>query len=89
MKRRFLILILVFLLLAGASLALAQGGSFTLDWWTVDGGGGTSRDGRFTLQSTIGQPDAGQMNSGTYTLLSGYWDVSGPNEVYLPVVLRK
>jgi hypothetical protein len=78
----------LFLLLTGTTLALAQSNNFTLDWWTVDGGGGTSSDGRFTLQSTIAQPDAGQMSSRTYTLLSGYWDVSGPNEVYLPVVLR-
>ena len=88
MKQRLLILLLLFLVFSGATLALAQGGSFTLDWWTVDGGGGMSGDSRFTIHSTIGQPDAGQMNGGTYALLSGYWDISGSNEVYLPVVLR-
>jgi hypothetical protein len=46
------------LLLAGA--AWANGPSYTLDWWTVDGGGGTWSDagGQTVLDGTAGQPDA-------------------------------
>lgn len=87
MKRGFTILLFI-LLLAAASLALAQGNSFSLGWWTVDGGGGVSGNGRYTLQSTIGQPDAGEMGDGRYALLSGYWDGPGQYDVFLPLVIR-
>lgn len=33
--------------------------SFDLTWSTIDGGGGTSTGGAYTLNATIGQPDAG------------------------------
>lgn len=32
---------------------------FTIDWSTIDGGGGTLTGGTFTLSGTIGQHDAG------------------------------
>ena len=46
-----------------------------IDWWTVDGGGGTSTGGVYTLSGTIGQPDAGQTSGGTFTLVGGFWGV--------------
>lgn len=87
MKRAITLLLLV-ILLAAAPLALAQGHNFTLNWWTVDGGGGTSGNGRYTLQATIGQPDAGEMGDGRYTLVAGYWGGPGQHRVYLPLVVR-
>lgn len=87
MKRALMFLFLA-ILLATVSLALTQGNTFTLDWWTVDGGGGTSAGGGYRLQSTIGQPDAGEMGDGRYTLLTGYWDGDGGYAVYLPLVIR-
>ncbi len=62
--------------LAGASsLASAQtGGIFDLSWNTIDGGGATySTGGVFSLGGTIGQPDAGVMSGGVYTLQGGFW----------------
>jgi len=53
------------------SSALAQ--PFTLDWYTVDGGGGTSTGGLFEVSGTIGQPDAGVMSGGNFTLTGGFW----------------
>lgn len=50
--------------------ALAQ---FALDWHTVDGGGGTSTGGTYSLSGTIGQPDAGVMSGGTFSLVGGFW----------------
>lgn len=52
-----------------------RGGSFTVDWYTVDGGGATfTSGGGFTLGSTIGQPDAGPvMNGGGFQLIGGFW----------------
>jgi hypothetical protein len=59
-------------LTAGNSV-LAQG--YSLDWWSVDGGGGTSAGGSFILSGTVGQPDAGIMTGGQYTLSGGFWGV--------------
>ena len=65
-----LILLLTFLIPA---VAFAQ--SYSIDWFTVDGGGGTSTGGVYSVSGTIGQPDAGKMSGGNYTLDGGFWGV--------------
>jgi hypothetical protein len=50
-------------------------GQFSLDWFTVDSGGGASTGGVFSVSGTIGQPDAGQMRGGSFTLVGGFWGV--------------
>ena len=54
-------------------VALAQ--PYAIDWYTVDGGGGTSTGGNYTLSGTVGQPDAAAtpLSGGTYTLQGGFW----------------
>jgi hypothetical protein len=49
------------------------GQNFTLDWFKVAGGGGTSVAGTYVLSGTFGQPDAGLMTVGQYTLQGGFW----------------
>ena len=70
--------------LAGLMLAAsvsAEGiapGSFSIPWHTVDGGGGTSSGGAFTLIGSIGQPDAGApMSGGAFALTGGFWPGGG------------
>jgi hypothetical protein len=47
-----------------------------VEWYTVDGGGvAQSTGGDFELSGTIGQPDAGLMSGGSYTLSGGFWAV--------------
>jgi len=47
---------------------------FDLSWHTVDGGGVMrSTGGDFELSGTIGQPDAGAMSGGDFTLTGGFW----------------
>jgi hypothetical protein len=60
--------------LADANVGPAPTG-FSLPWWTVDGGGGTSTSssGRFSLDATSGQPDAGVMAGGRFALFGGFW----------------
>ncbi len=60
-------------LLAGSVSVRAQ--SYSIDWHTIDGGGGTSTGGVYTLSGTIGQHDAGTMSGGNYTLTGGFWGV--------------
>jgi len=60
-------------LLLVASTVLAHTDVFDLSWFTVDGGGGSSSGGPYTLNGTIGQPDAGTMSGGNYSLVGGFW----------------
>src|SRR5215469_14543800 len=61
--------------LALASLpALAQ--SYSIDWYKIAGGGGTSTNGQYALSGTIGQHDAGgPMTGGNYSLTGGFWSL--------------
>lgn len=67
------------LLIGGVALTgstrAQSGGGFTLDWSTIDGGGGTSAGGGFTLAGTIGQPDAGVMTGSGFAVAGGFWSL--------------
>jgi hypothetical protein len=86
----FSILLVLILSLSGIALAA---GSFDLSWWTVDGGGGSSSGGGYTLNGTLGQPDAGTVASGGgYTLAGGFWHggvaVLPDLKLYLPLLTK-
>jgi hypothetical protein len=60
--------------LALATRALAQ--SYSIDWFTIDGGGGTSTGGIYSASGTIGQHDAGgPMTGGDFSLTGGFWSL--------------
>lgn len=59
--------------LFSATTALAQ--SYSIPWHTIDSGGGTSTGGVYTVSGTIGQPDAGQMSGGNFSLIGGFWSL--------------
>ena len=50
-------------------------GQYSIDWSTIDGGGGTSTGGVYTVSGTIGQPDAGRLSGGNFTLQGGFWGI--------------
>lgn len=50
----------------------AAGQTSRVDWFTISAGGGTSTGGVYTLQAVIGQPAAGRMSGGPYTLEAGF-----------------
>jgi hypothetical protein len=86
-----LVLLALTALLLLASVARAQsGGGYDLSWNTVDGGGATwSEGGGYALGGTVGQPDAGVLSGGGYTLAGGFWGGAAARYgVYLPLVLR-
>ncbi len=67
---------LVVLLLGGAGAALAD---FDLSWYTIDGGGNMwSTGGDYELSGTLGQPDAGVLTGGDFTLTGGFWPAAVP-----------
>ena len=84
-------LLAALLVLALTGVAYAQAGGYDLSWHTVDGGGGPLSNGPYALNGTIGQPDAGALSGGGYTLLGGFWGGGAPaalRKAYLPVVVR-
>ncbi len=47
---------------------------YSIDWFKVAGGGGTSTGGVYAVSGTIGQPDAGgPLTGGSYSLTGGFW----------------
>jgi hypothetical protein len=55
-------------------IAFTARAQYSIEWSTIDGGGGTSTNGQYSLSGTIGQPDAGAtMTGGTYSLNGGFW----------------
>jgi len=62
-----------FVLLLGILSAAAP--PYTMDWYTVDGGG-TSTGGVYSVNGTIGQADAGgPLTGGQYSLTGGFWSL--------------
>jgi hypothetical protein len=65
---------LIFFAAALSSVAASNAQQFTINWHTIDGGGGTSTGGVFSVSGTIGQPDAGgPLTGGNYSLTGGFW----------------
>jgi len=64
-------LLLLSILNAYLSTGFAQ---YAVNWYTIDGGGGTSTGGVYSVSGTIGQPDArGPMTNGQYSVTGGFW----------------
>jgi hypothetical protein len=71
-------------LLTGAVVEL-RGQSYSVDWFTVAGGGGTSTNSTYSISGTFGQPDAGvPMNGGEFSVVGGFWSLFAP--VNAPVI---
>src|SRR5882762_3251591 len=82
---------LLFALLLELVVISARAQTYSIDWSTIDGGGGTSTGGVYTVSGTIGQPDAGRMSGGNFTLDGGFWGiiaaVQTPGSPLLRIVL--
>jgi len=52
----------------------AQAQSYSIDWYKIAGGGGTSTGAVYQVSGTTGQHDAGgPMTGGGYSLTGGFW----------------
>ena len=66
---------LAFLLSLVLSAGSARAQAFSLRWYTIDCGGGTSTSGDYELQGTIAQFDAqGTLTGGAAEITGGYWN---------------
>lgn len=69
------ILLLILTLMPGIQ-ALAE--NYTVDWYKIAGGGGTSTGGVFSVVGTIGQADAGATMTGSnFSVTGGFWSLIG------------
>lgn len=68
---------IIFNTLLFLSLALKAGAqTYSIDWYKVAGGGGTSTGGTYSVSGTIGQHDAGVATTGgNYSLTGGFWSL--------------
>jgi hypothetical protein len=88
---RLAALLMVILVIAGLAFSSATasfGPSYSLAWYTIDGGGGNSSGGTFTLMGTIGQPDAGSHSSTAYNLTGGFWAWMARYLIFGPIIRR-
>ncbi len=90
MKRAVLVLAIIITAIPIVSAALAQSGDrYDLTWNSIDGGATFSSGGSYALGDTIGQPDAGVMHGGSFTLVGGFWGgIIASYTTYLPLVLK-
>jgi hypothetical protein len=64
----------IFLALISAMAANAQ--NYSIDWYKIADGGGSSSGGQYSLNGTIGQPDASAaMAGGGYSVTGGFWSL--------------
>jgi uncharacterized repeat protein (TIGR01451 family) len=77
MNRKSKILIPLLVLIAALAFIRQQGFTqepiFSLPWFTFDGGGGRSSGSGLEVVGTVGQPDAGVMAGGEFSLSGGFW----------------
>jgi hypothetical protein len=83
MKKLFLLLSLLF-----PTISFAQ--SYSIDWYKIAGGGGTSTGGVYSVSGTIGQHDAGgPMTGGNFSLTGGFWALYAVQTPGTPVLSVK
>jgi hypothetical protein len=57
-----------------ASTSMVQAQPYSVTWYKVSGGGGTSSNSQYAISGTIGQHDAGgPMTGGSYSVTGGFW----------------
>jgi hypothetical protein len=72
----FILLLSVFCFLLSAFCFRASGQTYSIDWYKISGGGGTSSGGEYSVSGTIGQHDAGgAMTGGSYSVTGGFWSL--------------
>jgi hypothetical protein len=77
MKALRLILSAMAVIFLGAlTVCTTRAQSYSIGWFAIEGGGGTSTGGVFSVTGTIGQPDAGAaMSGGAFSVVGGFWSI--------------
>jgi hypothetical protein len=88
MRKNWLWMAIIPLILFIPISSLSQNQNYDVTWWTIDNGGGTSTGGNYILSGTLGQPDAGVLSGGTYSLIGGFWGIDAQRIIHLPLILK-
>jgi hypothetical protein len=59
-------------LVGGFVFTIPAPAQYALNWFTIDSGGGTSTGGVYSVNCAIGQPVAGAMSGGPYSVAGGF-----------------
>ena len=86
-----LVLALVLVLALAGGVIAAVPDTFEIAWFTVDSGGGSMSGSGYTIDGTIGQPDAASTSGGGYTLDGGFWNpqnAASSSRLFIPLLVR-
>ena len=80
------------LVLGAWCLVLPLHAQYSIDWFKIAGGGGTSANAQYVVNGTIGQPDTGgTISGGNFSLTGGFWSllsvVQTPGSPFLSLAL--
>ena len=65
-----------FIFLLGTLTHHATAQNYSIKWFKIANGGGTSTNAEYTVSGIMGQPDVGtRMSDGTYSLGGGFWNL--------------
>lgn len=91
MKKIVLGIIFISIFLLITISAIAQTG-YEIDWYSSDGGGTVSNGGEYSISGIAGQPDAGYVESGNYSIAGGFFSGSALTSteifIFLPLLTR-
>ena len=88
MNKSFILLTAIAAIVSSASWT--EGQSYTLNWYKIASGGGTSTGGVYSVSGTIGQHDAsGAMTGGNYSVTGGFWSLFAVQTPGAPVLTIK
>jgi hypothetical protein len=77
MKIAFVLLLAAMGLFTAKPPASAQSAP-TLDWIASNAAGGTSAGSAYSVSASVGQPSAGSMTGGSYSVVGGFWAIAAP-----------
>ncbi|HEY3932199.1 MAG TPA: hypothetical protein VGM58_07500 [Verrucomicrobiae bacterium] len=76
MSKKFLLPALIMFVCLFVAITPAFAQSYSIAWYKIFGGGGTSANDQYSVSGTIGQHDAGAaMSGGNYSLTGGFWSL--------------
>ena len=85
----FLLILCAAMMMGVLFASAAPQDGYSIDWWSIDGGGESSHGNGYSLGSVIGEPDAGLTSGDGYTLIGGIWSSTGADfRLFLPNLMR-
>ena len=80
------------IILAHYGMVIAQEEPYTMPWSGFSAGGGAISNGGYSITSTFGQPVAGKVSDGAWTLTSGFLGFIEPplmpNKLFFPLITK-